>query len=51
MWVWERRPCGCVVCVVAPCPTCDLGDLWAPCPHNPDPPIRCEECMTARAPS
>lgn len=45
--IQDRRPCGCVVVLMAPCPGCDLGDVWSPCPHAPRPARLCDDCNAA----
>jgi hypothetical protein len=47
--IQDRAPCGCLVTLVAPCPACDLGDLFSPCPHAPDPARVCDDCDAAVA--
>jgi hypothetical protein len=45
--IQDRAPCGCLVVLVAPCPACDFGDRWSPCPHAPDPAPVCADCAAA----
>jgi hypothetical protein len=47
--IQDRAACGCLVVLIAPCPGCDLGDLWSPCPHAPDPARLCPDCAAALA--